>query len=246
MCLRLPLRVRAAIAPVATAVSPARTWTARKVRKTGAVEPTCSPRILLADAIPSTPSAICSNATYETTLVGELPGRKASSSVATHEGGSAEGALGCLAARRPGRRAEARVRRHGGIAGVDRRPARFADRDDLSGPAPAGGRGLDRGLMVHRRRPPAPVLYLDRCGRRRAAQATCRLAELRRRDECGPRGHAMAEPSLIANYKAVLLAELPLPLAEEVSDGLAEAYAKYLRLELGAEDAAQAAVSEFG
>jgi len=56
----------------------------------------------------------------------------------------------------------------------------------------------------------------------------------------------MAEPSLIANYKAVLLAELPLPLAEEVSDGLAEAYAKYLRLGLGAEDAAQAAVSEFG
>ena len=56
----------------------------------------------------------------------------------------------------------------------------------------------------------------------------------------------MAESSLIANYKAVLVAELPRPLAEEVSDGLGEAYAKYLRLGLGAEDAAQAAVTEFG
>ncbi len=56
----------------------------------------------------------------------------------------------------------------------------------------------------------------------------------------------MAQPILIANYEAVLLAELPLPLAEEVSDGLAETYAKYLRLGLGAEEAAQAAVTEFG
>ncbi len=56
----------------------------------------------------------------------------------------------------------------------------------------------------------------------------------------------MAEPRLIANYKAFLRAELSQALAEEVSDGLAEAYAKYRRLGLGAEAAAQAAVAEFG
>ena len=56
----------------------------------------------------------------------------------------------------------------------------------------------------------------------------------------------MAEPSLIAAYKAVLLAELPLADAEEVSDGLGEAYAKYLQLGLGEDDAAGAAIAEFG
>jgi hypothetical protein len=56
----------------------------------------------------------------------------------------------------------------------------------------------------------------------------------------------VAKPGLIASYEAILRAELPLPLAEEVSDGLAEAYDKYQRLGLVADDAAQAAVAEFG
>ena len=41
------MRARAAIAPVMTAVRPARTWTARTARKAGAVEPTSSPRMRL-------------------------------------------------------------------------------------------------------------------------------------------------------------------------------------------------------
>ncbi len=56
----------------------------------------------------------------------------------------------------------------------------------------------------------------------------------------------MAEPRLIANYRAILCAELPLALAEEVSDGLGDTYAKYLRRGMAADDAAQAAVGEFG
>jgi hypothetical protein len=56
----------------------------------------------------------------------------------------------------------------------------------------------------------------------------------------------VAEPRLIANYKAILSAELPLAFAEEVGDGLGEAYAKYRRLGMAADDAAQAAVGEFG
>ena len=39
----------------------------------------------------------------------------------------------------------------------------------------------------------------------------------------------MAEPSLIKDYHAVLRIELPGLLADEVSDGLAEAFDKYLR-----------------
>lgn len=56
----------------------------------------------------------------------------------------------------------------------------------------------------------------------------------------------MAEPCLIANYEAILRAELPVHLAEEVSDGLAEAHAKYIRLGQRPDAAAQNAVAEFG
>jgi hypothetical protein len=56
----------------------------------------------------------------------------------------------------------------------------------------------------------------------------------------------MAEPCLIANYEAILRAELPVHLAEEVSDGLAEAYAKYIRVGQWPDAAAQSAVAEFG
>src|SRR5215469_7633075 len=56
----------------------------------------------------------------------------------------------------------------------------------------------------------------------------------------------MAEHRLIQRYHDVLRAELPAQLAEEVADGLAEANAKYLRHGLNQDDAAQAAVAEFG
>lgn len=56
----------------------------------------------------------------------------------------------------------------------------------------------------------------------------------------------MAEHSLIQRYNDVLLAELPIQLAEEVADGLAEANARYARQGMSCDDAAQAAVAEFG
>jgi hypothetical protein len=56
----------------------------------------------------------------------------------------------------------------------------------------------------------------------------------------------MAEHCLIQRYNEVLLAELPVQLAEEVADGLAEANSKYLRQGLSQDDAAHAAISEFG
>jgi hypothetical protein len=56
----------------------------------------------------------------------------------------------------------------------------------------------------------------------------------------------MAEHGLIQRYNDFLLAELPIHLAEEVADGLAEAHAKYLRQGLSQDDAAHAAVAEFG
>ena len=56
----------------------------------------------------------------------------------------------------------------------------------------------------------------------------------------------MAEPRLIRDYRAAMLAGLPAPLAEEVSDGLAEAYADHLRRGLASDAAAAAAVAEFG
>ena len=62
----------------------------------------------------------------------------------------------------------------------------------------------------------------------------------------------MAEPSLIDKsslidkYCAVLRDELPAALAEEVGDGLAEAYEACLRHGMAPADAARAAVAEFG
>ena len=56
----------------------------------------------------------------------------------------------------------------------------------------------------------------------------------------------MAQPRLITEYEAVLFAELPAALAEEVSDGLQLAYDTYLRRGLAPGEAAAAAVAEFG
>ena len=56
----------------------------------------------------------------------------------------------------------------------------------------------------------------------------------------------MAEPCLISDYLAVLAAELPASLVEELADGLAETYQAHLRQDLAPDDAAQAAVAEFG
>jgi hypothetical protein len=56
----------------------------------------------------------------------------------------------------------------------------------------------------------------------------------------------VAEHRLIQLYNEVLLAELPAALAEEIADGLAEANAKYRRQGLSHDDAAKAAVAEFG
>ncbi len=56
----------------------------------------------------------------------------------------------------------------------------------------------------------------------------------------------MADHRLIGDYHAALLAELPDSLADEVADGLADAYDKYLRQGLDPDIAAQAAVAEFG
>src|SRR5262249_19311297 len=69
MCRRLPLRTKAAIAPVITAVSPASTCTARKARNAGAVEPTWSPTIraaaTMSTGLQPLDAAICSNATHK-------------------------------------------------------------------------------------------------------------------------------------------------------------------------------------
>ena len=56
----------------------------------------------------------------------------------------------------------------------------------------------------------------------------------------------MAEHSLIAGYHATLAAGLPAELADEVIDGLIEADAKYRQQGLDAENAARAAITEFG
>jgi hypothetical protein len=56
----------------------------------------------------------------------------------------------------------------------------------------------------------------------------------------------VAEHCLIEQYTDTLLAELPARLVEEITDGLFEANAKYLRQGLGAAEAAHATVTEFG
>jgi hypothetical protein len=54
------------------------------------------------------------------------------------------------------------------------------------------------------------------------------------------------EPRLIGSYLAVLAAELPASVVEELADGLAETHRFYLRQGLAPERAARAAVAEFG
>lgn len=56
----------------------------------------------------------------------------------------------------------------------------------------------------------------------------------------------MADHRLIAAYRHDLLARLPAELAEEVSDGLTDAQEEYVRRGLSPDQAAAAAVAEFG
>lgn len=56
----------------------------------------------------------------------------------------------------------------------------------------------------------------------------------------------MSQPRLISDYLAILAAQLPAPLVEELADGLAETHRFYLRQGLVPEAAVRAAVAEFG
>jgi hypothetical protein len=56
----------------------------------------------------------------------------------------------------------------------------------------------------------------------------------------------MPEPRLISSYVAVLAAQLPASIVEELADGLAETHRSYLRQGLAPDLAAQSAVAEFG
>lgn len=56
----------------------------------------------------------------------------------------------------------------------------------------------------------------------------------------------MSQPSLIRDYLALLSAQLPAPVVEELADGLAETHDYYLRQGLPPGLAAEAAVAEFG
>ena len=56
----------------------------------------------------------------------------------------------------------------------------------------------------------------------------------------------MSEPRLISDYLAVLSAQLPASIVEELTDGLAETYQSYLRQDLTPDLAAGSAVTEFG
>jgi hypothetical protein len=56
----------------------------------------------------------------------------------------------------------------------------------------------------------------------------------------------MSEPRLIRDYLATLSAQLPMPIAEELADGLTETYESYLRQGMAPDRAAESAVAEFG
>ena len=56
----------------------------------------------------------------------------------------------------------------------------------------------------------------------------------------------MAEPRLISSYLAVLAAQLPAPIVEELADGLTETHRSYLQQGLAPDRAAESAVAEFG
>jgi hypothetical protein len=56
----------------------------------------------------------------------------------------------------------------------------------------------------------------------------------------------MSESGIIRDYLAALSAQLPAPVVDELADGLEETRQRYLRLGLAPDNAAQAAVTEFG
>jgi len=55
----------------------------------------------------------------------------------------------------------------------------------------------------------------------------------------------VSEPRLISSYLAVLAAQLPAPIVEELADGLTETHRSYLRQGLDPDLAAESAVAEF-
>lgn len=56
----------------------------------------------------------------------------------------------------------------------------------------------------------------------------------------------MSQPRVILDYLAVLSAQLPSPVVEELADGLAETHLSYLREGMAPGPAAEAALAEFG
>jgi len=56
----------------------------------------------------------------------------------------------------------------------------------------------------------------------------------------------MPRPGLITDYLRVLAGQLPGPVVEELADGLEETYQRHLGLGLAPQEAAEAAVAEFG
>jgi hypothetical protein len=56
----------------------------------------------------------------------------------------------------------------------------------------------------------------------------------------------VAEPRLIADYRSALSHRLPEPLVDEIADGLAETYEYYVATGIAPDQAAQAALAEFG
>ena len=56
----------------------------------------------------------------------------------------------------------------------------------------------------------------------------------------------MSEPRVIRDYLAVLSAQLPASIVDELADGLAETHQSYLRQGLAPDAAAESAVAEFG
>ena len=56
----------------------------------------------------------------------------------------------------------------------------------------------------------------------------------------------MPEPRLISSYLAILAAQLPASIVEELADGLTETHRCYLRQGLAPDLAARSAVAEFG
>jgi hypothetical protein len=56
----------------------------------------------------------------------------------------------------------------------------------------------------------------------------------------------MPEPRLINSYLAILAAQLPASIVEELADGLTETHRSYLRQGLAPDLAARSAVAEFG